>query len=247
MLETPIKSNKCAVVIPTYKNNYTESEHTCLTSALNSLNNWDIYFATHSEKSLQPFSNENGLYKTSLFEKKIFNSVESYSNWLLTEDLYKRFGLYKKILICQSDVFINADEVEYWVSKDYDYIGAPWHGLVSITPQYASTPNINGISFNLFVGNGGFSMRDTRGSIEALKRNDSLLKEFNGNEDGLFGFLGLIDPQFKLAPYHDACLFSLELLAKETIGKTKKIPMGFHALEKHDPLMWSLITQKIIE
>jgi hypothetical protein len=173
-----------------------------------------------------------------LSDKKNFESIKNYSNWLMTHELYKAFYMYKKILICQADVLIIEDQIKYWVDKDYDYIGAPWHGLLKIKPNYNSTLNYNGNEYALFVGNGGFSMRDTSGICNALERNSNFFNEFLENKDGAFSFVGLIDPLFKLAPYHDACLFSLELLAFETIKKTKKMPMGFHALEKHDGKFW---------
>ena len=243
-LEFPQKSDKCAVIIPVYKSYYSETELICIGSALNRLCKWDIFFATHEGNISQPFCIDGKSSRYSLFSEEKFSSINAYSDWLLTSDLYFRFRLYKKILICQTDAYVTKDEIAYWVAKDYDYIGAPWHGIISINPNYKSTPSFNADNFKLFVGNGGFSMRDTVGSIGVLERNRDLVSEFRGNEDGLFSFFGIVDPTFKLAPYHDACCFALELRAKETIEKTGKLPMGFHALEKHDPVLWKHLISK---
>jgi hypothetical protein len=238
--EIPEKSNKCAVVIPTYKKSYTESEEFCIRQTFRMLGNWDIFFATDAENVDQTIKTENVKPRYSIFSKKTFESVKSYSNWLLTVEPYKRFGLYKKILICQSDALIIEDQLEHWVNKDFDYIGAPWHGLISIRPNYRSTIAFNDNEYKLFVGNGGLSMRDNKGICSVLERNAEFISEFAENEDGAFSFLGIIDPLFKLAPYHEACLFSLELRAAEIMEKTKKLPMGFHGLEKNNMNLWRL-------
>jgi len=238
--ELPEKSDKCAVIIPTHKRIYSESEALCIRRALSILCNWDIFYVTNPINSAQPLHDDAKSVRSSLFTDEFFQSVQNYSDWLLTDSLYKRFGLFNKILIVQSDAWIVEDQINYWVDKDYDYIGAPWHGMVSVKPNFRSTPRMKGYEFKMFVGNGGLSMRDTHGIRKALLRNSALLTEFNGNEDGVFSFMGLVDPLFKIAPYHDACLFSLELLAAETILKTGKIPMGFHALEKNDAALWRL-------
>jgi hypothetical protein len=244
-VESPLKSDKCAVVIPLYKSIYSENETICVNSALTKFGHWDIFFATHVENTNQPFLIDGKSVRYSFFKKERFKSINSYSEWLLTFELYSKFINYKKILICQTDAYIVSDEINYWVDKDYDYIGAPWHGLVSITPNYQATPNFNGKEFKLFVGNGGFCMRDTSGCVNTLLRNSDIVNEFHGNEDGLFAFLGIVDPLFKMAPYHDACLFALELLAADTINKTKKMPMGFHALEKNDFSFWRDIIRQL--
>ena len=238
--EIPEKSNKCAIVIPTYKKTYTESEELCIRQTFAILGEWDIFFATDAENAEQTLKLKNGKPRYSIFSKKNFESVKSYSNWLLSDEPYQRFGLYKKMLICQSDALIIEDQIEHWVSKDFDYIGAPWHGLISIRPNYRSTIGFNDEEYKLFVGNGGLSMRDNMGICSALKRNAGFISEFTENEDGAFSFLGIIDPLFKLAPYHEACLFSLELRAAEIIAKTQKMPMGFHGLERNNINLWDL-------
>lgn len=243
--ERPEKSDLCAIVIPTHKKDYTESERFCLHRAVNILAKWDIFFVTDYDNTNQPIKLEDQQLRSSVFPKKIFESVRTYSNWLLTDQLYQRFGLYKKILICQTDVLIIEDQVERWANKDYDYIGAPWHGLISIKPNYRSTVEFNNTEYKLFVGNGGFSMRDGNRICAALRRNAEFISEFTENEDGAFSFLGIIDPIFQLAPYHEACLFSLELRAAETMAKTEKMPMGFHGLEKYDPNLWALVLKLI--
>ena len=88
-------------------------------------------------------------------------------------------------------------------------------------------------------------MRDNKGICSVLERNADFVSEFTENEDGAFSFLGIIDPVFKLAPYHEACLFSLELRSAEIIAKTKKIPMGFHGLEKINTNLWNFVKTSI--
>src|SRR6185312_14561683 len=63
---------------------------------------------------------------------------------------------YKYILFYELDAWVFRDELNYWCTKGYDYIGAPW--LDSSTKQIVG------------VGNGGFSLRKVNSSIRIFKR-----------------------------------------------------------------------------
>lgn len=54
-----------------------------------------------------------------------FVSVDSYNEMMLSPDFYRRFQVYDFMLIYQLDAFVFRDELDEWVAKDYDYIGAP--------------------------------------------------------------------------------------------------------------------------
>lgn len=77
---------------------------------------------------------------------KCFKSISSYNFLLTSKNFYQRFVEFDFILITQLDVLIKNDTLDYWASKKFSYIGAPW--LTQDT----------GLS-ELIVGNGGLSLR----------------------------------------------------------------------------------------
>ena len=84
-----------------------------------------------------------------------FKSVTTYDQMLTKPYLYNMFKEYEYMLITQPDVIIFKDEIQYWIEKDIDYIGA--HGL--LIPDH---------NYNFYVGNGGISLRKISSFIEAL-------------------------------------------------------------------------------
>jgi hypothetical protein len=80
--------------------------------------------------------------------------VFGYNALLLLKNFYGRFIKYNYMLIYQLDAYVFRDELEYWCSQNYDFIGAPW-----ITPQIITGDPVFGNRFGVVVGNGGFSLR----------------------------------------------------------------------------------------
>ena len=103
---------------------------------------------------------------------------------------------------------------------------------------------LNGFEYKLDVGNGGLCMVNPRSVLYIISKHIELFKEFSSrsggqlNSDALYAFVGLIDPEFKLASRNMAVEFSLELDAKRAIRDSGKFPMGFHAMYKYDLDLW---------
>ncbi len=100
------------------------------------------------------------------FEPAYFAGIEGYNRLMLSIDFYARFAGYDYLLICQTDVFVFEDRLEYWCGKGHDYIGAPWIGsernvlnrlLFSIRNLLRQRKRSEEHLFK--VGNGGFSLR----------------------------------------------------------------------------------------
>ena len=55
-----------------------------------------------------------------------FDGVKGYNSMLLSTEFYDLFSVYDYILIYQLDAYVFRNELDEWVAKGYDYIGAPW-------------------------------------------------------------------------------------------------------------------------
>lgn len=214
---------KVAIVIPIYRIKVTNNEEISLLQAINLFKNYDKYFILPS--SLQ-WSYKN--IENITFDDKWFKSNQTYSRLLLNEEFYKRFTQYKYILIYQLDAFVFKDNLEYFCDLGYDYIGAPWlSGLIYYWGYKYNT---------LYVGNGGFSLRNVYKCIELIKLRGHLFPE-HINED-IFFSMGNSDT-FKVAPIEIALKFSFEREVQKSFEQNKKkLPFGCHAWERYDLMFW---------
>jgi len=113
--------------------------------------NWQSYLAHAQSLNIFPhLKNFPGYY---------FQNIRGYNKLLISKDFYQEFSEYQFLLLYQLDTWVFRDEFNMWCDKGYDYIGAPWTGLY----EYDNEP-LSG------VGNGGFSLRSTKGAFKLLKR-----------------------------------------------------------------------------
>jgi len=163
---------KYCVVIPIYKKELNKYEILSLNQCCNILKKHLIIFVTHKDLDCKLYNNicqnHNISYKYEYFSKKYFKNIYGYNALMLSKSFYKRFLDYLYILIYQLDAFVFRDELEYWCNKGYDYIGAPWLEINK------SEPIVNFVN-QVTIGNGGFSLRNTKKSIDKLKWNLKLL------------------------------------------------------------------------
>ena len=112
---------------------------------------WDAYINNAKSKSIS--------LKIKEFQAGNFDGLNGYNKLMISENLYRDFLNYKYVLLYQLDAYVFRDELNSWCDKGYDYIGAQWDG----THHFENKPLIG-------VGNGGFSLRNTRSSLKLLKR-----------------------------------------------------------------------------
>lgn len=181
-----------------------------------------------------------------------FVSVSSYNEMMLTPDFYRQFQAYDFMLIYQLDAFVFRDELDEWVAKDYDYIGAPWLPSDSwwqrtvgevilrirkLTPAKIN-PTIGHIRHAdryLEVGNGGFSLRKISTMIRILSENSSLIAQLpkgsrGRNEDITISiFLGQLC-HLKKPDWRTAAHFAFETNPNRCFRVThRRLPFGCHA------------------
>jgi len=265
-----INKNYSAVVIPIYKplSDLTAAEILSLKSTCKYLQeyshiligpenlNWNEYTAFLNSYSIDVC--------VKIFDKDFFYNIEGYSNLLKSLIFYKTFSTYRFILIFQLDAYIFKNELNYWCTKGFDYIGAPW---------LDTAKQIIG------VGNGGFSLRKVDAAIRITKRMVFLQKlrsfwfkshlqaimrfpnfisffqkilKINNmddvniihcasypNEDHYWSILSRFFSDFEVAPSIEAMRFSFETNPSLLYKKNSyELPFGCHGWLKYQPDFW---------
>lgn len=243
-----------AIVIPIYKAAITEMELTSLKQCLKIFNQHTIIFVGPDRLNTAEYEIVCGNkvnFKIIRFENKYFDSIEGYNKLMLSTGFYKRFRDYKFILIYQLDAFVFRDELMFWCKRSYDYVGAPHpphkneKGEIRFLKNYSRLNEFLRKYFKIKhqvsnVGNGGFSLRNTRKCYWLLMLLKKQASKWVYNEDGFFKYWGnLLYPLFKLAPDAAALSFSIEVDPKESFRKlNNKLPFGCHAFERYDWEIW---------
>lgn len=248
---------KSCVVIPIYKESLTLNEKISLTAAFNVLGNHEIFLFTHRKMNLDLYFK---VLKTKVqviyFDESYFKSVASYSILMLNSKFYSAFKKFDYILVYQLDAYVFKDELNYWCSKNYDYIGAPWFDIgirenffnsfkTSKNPVRRLVKHLVGFHSpckNL-VGNGGFSLRKVntcRNASRFLKVIEPNLLKYGCNEDVIWSFLvPKYFKNFRTPPFEEALKFSIEQnprTAFKLLGN--EFPFGCHAWDKENHFFW---------
>lgn len=155
------------IVIPVYKEYITNEERISLLQCIKILSIHPITLVSQKSLNLDVYFNEYTDFKVEYFDSSFFQDIQSYNKLLLSFEFYNRFKCYSYILIYQLDAYIFNDKLEQWCKQGYDYIGAPW--FVNFKPKNASY-------FLGNVGNGGFSLRRTKGFIRILSYKGPIYK-----------------------------------------------------------------------
>lgn len=167
---------KAIVAIPVYKKEISEEERASLIQAAKILSTYPFVLIcpegldTTEYRLIMEHYHCN--YSVESFLPEFFESVQTYSQLMLSLDFYQRFANTEYMLIYQLDAWVFRDELEYWCKQDYDYIGAPWFVGFEAVQQCSEK-----VSFLPFAGNGGFSLRKIPSFIEILSK--VRLKKYN--------------------------------------------------------------------
>ncbi len=155
------------IVMPIYKIVPDEIEMISFKQAITVLHPYPFTIVSPSGLDLTVyeslFKQFNIEYKIIYFDKIYFESLDGYSKLMLEKKFYKSFEDVEYILIYQLDAYVFRDELKYWCSLGYDYVGAPW---LENNPVDRATENVK-IKFTK-VGNGGFSLRRVETFIRVL-------------------------------------------------------------------------------
>lgn len=228
------------IVIPVYSEKLNSPELASLRQVKRVLKHYKICFVAPSR--MRKFLLSRG-YIAEFFKNEMFESVETYSELLLTPEFYNRFIQYKYMLIYQLDAFVFSDKLLDFCQLGYDYIGAPWK-------RYDFS------YLNVKVGNGGFCLR----RIEACKRmveNGKLLNDWRNSsndyllaEDQFFAYCaGRNDVDFYVPEAKEALEFSVEKNLCRCYQNLHRgwLPFGCHGWTKpYFFPIWYTVMEKLL-
>lgn len=239
-----ITGNKsCVVVVPVYQDKLDSESEFGLLRSLPNLSEYKIILLAPEELDLSYYKNYFGIDNEIRFDKKFFQSTESYSRLFLSEEFYERLCAYEFMLILQTDAIVLKPELDYWIDQGYDYIGAPWKLGYELPAEFLSKFNNKKlISCRFYVGNGGLSLRRIKNNLELI-RNFPDVAEFwritGSAEDLFFSCIGLMSSDFRIPNIMTAARFSHETdpsYMYQLIGD--QLPFGVHAWTKYDKQHW---------
>lgn len=256
------------VVIPVYKSKLTKFEIISFTQCCKVLKAYEIFLVAPKNLDVSVYQTIKKHLKIKYISPKWMQSIEMYNKLKLSKYFYGLFSDYKFLLTYELDAFVFKDDLDYWVKKNIDYIGAPWF------KGYANPEN----EF-LGVGNSGFSLRNINTFKKVL--NKTLIKDemkfliFRNNKF-VFNFIYWVNrlmvyfgenytiqnskhlnedafvsqvivkkySNFKLASIEDAYKFSFEV-KPEYLYKlnNNQLPTGCHAWWKYNLKFWKPIIE----
>lgn len=229
-----------AVVIPVYKMMPSEAEIRSFKQCLAVLGDYPIILIAPLDLNTQFYDNIASKKLTCIsFDKRYFLSTKGYSELLLSRLFYKHFISYTSILIYQLDAWVFRNELSYWCSLDYDYIGAPWLDAPPIQSGKKPLINFSKLLKNK-VGNGGFSLRKVKPHLKWALWAGFVFKFIPKNED----IIWTLFVPFKKPNVLKALSFAFELEPEKAYNLNgEKLPFGCHAWEKYSPEFWNKITE----
>ncbi len=158
--------NNVILVIPIYKSKLLKEEEASLKQCFRILGNYSVKFVCPPDIDITIYKkyadvNDNDVEFVK-FDADYFRDIAGYNRLMLSLDFYLRFKNYRYMLIYQLDAWVFRDELEYWCSLGYDYIGAPWFEGFSEAKEDSEIYKV--------AGNGGFSLRHIPSFINILSR-----------------------------------------------------------------------------
>lgn len=169
-------------------------------------------------------------------------SIKGYNRLLMSQGFYEQFSQYEYMLILQTDAILLRDELDEWMARPYDYLGAPWPDGVELLVGLDRYVGEHGRRVKAMVGNGGLSLRRNRACIALLNEFPQALSYFlktGSSEDLFFSFMGALSTRFVMPNEVAASEFALELKPEQYFRLHEgRAPMGGHAWAKYNPGFW---------
>lgn len=210
----------CCVVIPVYKKNPVFFEQASIMQCVRVLGQkYDIYLVAPFGLDLESYKTlcPNYKFREKRFAAGFFENLQGYNQLCKRREFYDAFREYQYMLIYQPDCWIFADNLEYFISLNYDYIGAPW---IEIDPQTSTAKIVK-------CGNGGFSLRRIDKFIEVCEKHATEADDVATPEDVFFSTK--CGEELRISPVEVGREFSFEVGPSLFFKlNNNKLPMGCH-------------------
>ena len=218
MIEWEDFKEPCCVVVPIYRESIVFFEQASLIQLVRVLGNkYDICLVCPFGLDLTPYTSmvPDYRFRVKRFSKGFFDGLQGYNQLCKRFEFYEAFMDYTYMLIYQLDCWIFDDNLDYFMSLGYDYIGAPW---IRIEDNQLKS---------MSCGNGGFSLRRTDKFIEVCKEYREKADDESVPEDVFFS-TGC-DGKIKVCTVEDGRAFSFEVGPSLMFKMNdQKLPMGCH-------------------
>ena len=245
---------KVAIVIITHKEGLKEHEKISLDFLEKNLMKYDKFLIIRKSHNKIDPRFKKLKFKVMRLDDKYFTS-KGHDKLMKGVYFYNLFKDYEYILKHELDCLVFKDQLDYFCSLGYDYIGAP-----SIRNQIKKIKNVNRIK----IRNGGFSLRKVKSFINVAKKDEksnrfwfmrfylenffwftlfrirglitrkrTLDATFTFAED-IFWSIGAkkINPNFKVASFYMALSFSFENNIPLCLKmNNNNLPFGCHAFQ----------------
>lgn len=232
-------SERCCVVIPIYKKTLSKYELHSFKQCIKILGNHHICLITHNDLDISFYltilNKTNAHFSIKYFSPNYFDSVLGYNLLLLSNKFYSSFLEFEYILIYQLDAYVFFDNIDYWCTQEYDYIGA-------YIPEFIIQNNME--TYNSchteplklrYAYNGGASLRKVSTFYRITTDFSCLITELSNaglNEDIIFSSILYNSNQ---PTKETADSFSIESFPKESyLSNGKKLPMLCHGWYRDD-------------
>jgi hypothetical protein len=230
------------VLIPLYKSTLAEIEKYSLDFSLRALTGRKVQFIAPENIERTYYLENYPDITFYFFEHHYFESITGYNRLLLADHFYQRFDAYDFILILQTDAIVLRDDLDVWMSKPFDYIGAPWPDGNELFVNLGRFEGEFGKRVKVYVGNGGLSLRRVKKCLSLLNEFPVAVSVFlntGSSEDLFFSYMGALSADFIIPNEITASLFSMELKPAYYYQVNGGIvPMGGHAWWKYDVAFW---------
>ena len=237
------------VVIPLYSEQLSDLEIRSFNQVYSVLKHYPIVVVKPVSLNLSSLNLRYPNLLLESFDDCYFENIQGYNKLMLSNAFYRRFLDSDYMLIYQLDAFVFRDELSFWCSKGYDYIGAPWLKDPRDSRPVISTINDLFFIYNRFrnkkskqslynkVGNGGFSLRKVDSFYEATILYESKIKDYLQqkrshlyNEDV---FWATEIPDFSYPDVMEALRFSFDKYPQYSFRLTGgQLPFGCHGWYK---------------
>jgi hypothetical protein len=238
--------HEVAIVIPTYRSALEAEERQSLHQCVEVLGSHPIVFVTPEGLELAPEVKALKKAKVVRFDPKYFANIVGYNRLMVSPFFYQQFIDFRYILIHQLDVFVFQDVLLDWCRRGFDYVGAPWaEGEPWIAEGIEKVPLRRvlakmGIRSRCLVGNGGFSLRNVRSCLLALRLLAYGARTYPENEDMFWSFyVTAYLPWFKIPDPMTALRFSFECEPEVCYERNgRRLPFGCHKWHVYGSEFW---------
>lgn len=241
-------SKKLAAVIITVHNEIPdEYEKIAIDQCFKVLGSHPIVFIARVDFNFSYYKENYAPQGNVSFEKFSYGpGSKGIDDLMLSSEFYKRFLDYKYILIYHTDAFVFRDDLHYWCSQNYDYIGATIFDtdFTRIFFQYSKYKYFLklGLLKNKNIGNGGFSLRKVHSFYVSSRLYKPLIKSLTHglNEDLFWSFkMPYLNPFFRVPSLDKAKSFAFETKPREVFEiNGHRLPFGCHAWRRYDYNFW---------